>query len=61
MGAILVDTESNNAKLYIGLLGSTSTASSTYYLTPTEAYSIIKAYYRKPSFGGSHDMGGYIR
>ena len=31
MEAILVDTESNNAKLYIGLLGSTSTASSTYY------------------------------
>jgi len=45
----LIGTRSRNAKLYIGLPGA---ADSTYYLTPTEASSLIKAYYCKPNFGG---------
>ncbi|KAE9372586.1 carbohydrate-binding module family 50 protein [Stipitochalara longipes BDJ] len=45
----LVGTESSDAKLYIGLPGG---GSPTWYLTPTEASSLIKAYYCKPNFGG---------
>jgi len=48
----LAGTSSSKAKLYIGLPGSTSAAGSTYYLNPTEASSLIKAYYCKPNFGG---------
>lgn len=47
--SFLVGTESHDAKLYIGLPGS---GSPTYYLTPTEASSLIEAYYCKPNFGG---------
>jgi len=45
----LVGTESSDAKLYIGLPGA---GSPTWYLSPTEASSLIKAYYCKPNFGG---------
>jgi chitinase len=44
----LVGTASSNAKLYIGLPGGPG----AFYLTPTEASSLIRAYYCKPNFGG---------
>jgi chitinase len=47
--SFLVGTESSDAKLYIGLPGA---GSPTWYLSPTEASSLIEAYYCKPNFGG---------
>jgi chitinase len=46
----LVGTASSNAKLYIGLPGGPGFG--TFYLSPTEASSLIRAYYCKPNFGG---------
>ena len=45
----LEGTASQDAKLYIGLPAATNT---NYYLAPSEASSLIKAYYCKPNFGG---------
>jgi chitinase len=45
----LVGTESQNAKLYIGLPGA---GDPTWYLSPIEASSLIKSYYCKQNFGG---------
>ncbi|PMD16786.1 carbohydrate-binding module family 50 protein [Hyaloscypha hepaticicola] len=45
----LEGTASQDAKLYIGLPAATNT---DYYLSPSEASSLIKAYYCKPNFGG---------
>ena len=49
----LSGTASANAKLYIGLPGSTSAvANPPFYLHPAEALRLIKAFFCRPNFGG---------
>jgi chitinase len=48
----LAGTQSKDAKLYIGIPGGSGGANPGFYLSPSQAASLAKAYFCKPNFGG---------